>query len=80
MRFNGSGPIRIENDLLLVRKFLWRPLTIQGQTRWLEWSDFWVRPKIEVYEHYIGGNESETCERTVWEPVKWSFIRIPGDD
>lgn len=44
MKFKNKKPIR---QVLIIEKFLWLPMTIDGETRWL------CKSKIEGY-YYIG--------------------------
>jgi hypothetical protein len=47
-------------------RFLWWPLTLKGQTRWLERAE--IR---EIYETEICMRRGYPRERPAWTPCRW---------
>ena len=50
-------------------KFLWKPLTIQGETRWLERAWWWERSQKVAPEHR--GFDDPGLWTIQWVPIEW---------
>ena len=50
-----------------VRRFLWLPLTLQGETRWLERAE-WVERRMQVHRYSAG----KWWPVHLWQPVRWN--------
>lgn len=60
-----------DGDERVRRGFLWFPLTIESETRWLEyaeWKEFWRN-----------GNRGDGSWGPWWEPAHWTNKRGDGD-
>ena len=57
-----------------IKKFLWLPLTLHGETRWLEWSNV-VQVRTESFEVSDAGIAFPV---DIWEYVRWDKDVVVG--
>jgi|SaaInlV_165m_DNA_1040744.scaffolds.fasta_scaffold27038_5 hypothetical protein len=62
MRWNNKFVNPNEGDQRVIKKFLFFPKNIDGQTRWLEWARI-----LQRYCHF----ESSGRESRYWVSIKW---------
>ncbi len=63
--FKGSAENTAAETTRIVEKFLWWPLSIGGEVRWLEKAKWWE--ECEQYIYTYTGRESSRK----WEKVEW---------
>lgn len=63
----NSGPQL--GDTRIVTKFLWKPKTIEGETRWLETASWFERRILTTIATPCG-----PCDAHVWHPVCWEDL------
>lgn len=73
MRWNWNGVLYTYGEKHRVRRvFLWWPVVICGEARWLEWGEVRERYVREFYEEtFIPDYGVESCYRDVWKPIGW---------
>lgn len=65
MRWRSKKDLPV-GAVVVVRRFLFWPKTINGETRWFEMG-YWVEAKERMPPYFLVG-----CVNSYWKTVKWT--------